>query len=78
MRLNGEITEIYEEGKENENELNLIPNTVCHSSALGFTQQVVVGYGLTSKKKKSFLQPKLECLARVEIPILANLFGSVK
>ncbi|CAN0920877.1 Inositol-tetrakisphosphate 1-kinase 2 [Linum grandiflorum] len=27
-------------------------------------QQVVVGYALTSKKKKSFLQPKLEVLAR--------------
>ena len=28
------------------------------------TQKLVVGYALTSKKKKSFLQPKLEVLAR--------------
>lgn len=27
-------------------------------------QKLVVGYALTSKKKKSFLQPKLEILAR--------------
>lgn len=27
-------------------------------------QKLVVGYALTSKKKKSFLQPKLEVLAR--------------
>ena len=28
------------------------------------TQKLVVGYALTPKKKKSFLQPKLEVLAR--------------
>ncbi|GMH13575.1 hypothetical protein Nepgr_015416 [Nepenthes gracilis] len=78
MRLNGETTEIdEEEGKDCENELkNSIPDSESLSIAPGFTQQVVVGYALTSKKKKSFLQPKLEFLARCKgilfVPIDPN------
>ncbi|GAB4853401.1 Inositol-tetrakisphosphate 1-kinase 4 [Ancistrocladus abbreviatus] len=76
MRLTGEITEIDGEGKESQKELNSIPDPGSLSITLGFTQQVVVGYALTSKKKESFLQPKLECLARNKgillIPIDVN------
>lgn len=35
-----------------------------HQPLLQQQQKLVVGYALTSKKKKSFLQPKLEVLAR--------------
>ncbi|GMN52415.1 hypothetical protein TIFTF001_021563 [Ficus carica] len=49
MRLNGEI---HGENGEDEEEQNYHP------------QKLVVGYALTSKKKKSFLQPKLLALAR--------------
>ncbi|KAJ4716095.1 Inositol-tetrakisphosphate 1-kinase [Melia azedarach] len=49
MRLNGEISDHEEEEEE------------CGSLQ---PQKLVVGYALTSKKKKSFLQPKLEVLAR--------------
>ncbi|KAF5739823.1 hypothetical protein HS088_TW12G01034 [Tripterygium wilfordii] len=53
VRKNGE------EGDHREEEATLIE--------LGFPEPakpVVVGYALTSKKTRSFLQPKLECLAR--------------
>lgn len=30
-------------------------------------KKLVIGYALTSKKKKSFLQPKLEVLARYQV-----------
>lgn len=52
MRLNGEISCWNEEQRENE------------SGALVSPPKLVVGYALTSKKVKSFLQPKLEGLAR--------------
>ncbi|KAK0582100.1 hypothetical protein LWI29_021487 [Acer saccharum] len=52
MRLNGEVSHKEEEEGEKENG-NLLPQKV-----------VVVGYALTSKKKKSFMQPKFEVLAR--------------
>eukprot|EP00262_Sarcandra_glabra_P013166 TRINITY_DN3595_c0_g1_i1.p1 TRINITY_DN3595_c0_g1~~TRINITY_DN3595_c0_g1_i1.p1 ORF type:complete len:348 (+),score=55.32 TRINITY_DN3595_c0_g1_i1:353-1396(+) len=60
MRLNGEISYRNEEEKENEMTLQ------SYSISGGFPQQqkLVVGYALTSKKVKSFLQPKLEGLAR--------------
>ncbi|KAK6945940.1 Inositol-tetrakisphosphate 1-kinase, N-terminal [Dillenia turbinata] len=48
MRLNGEIS--YEDEGEVERESE--------------TQKLIVGYALTSKKKKSFLQPKFESFAR--------------
>lgn len=65
MRLNGELPPCYdgraegEENGENERELNSIVS-------VGISQppKLVVGYALTSKKKKSFLQPKLVVLAR--------------
>lgn len=51
MRLNGEISSGEEEEKQT--------GTTTFSS-----QKVVVGYALTSKKKKSFLQPSFTGLAR--------------
>ncbi|XP_077233982.1 inositol-tetrakisphosphate 1-kinase 3-like isoform X2 [Tasmannia lanceolata] len=60
MRLNGEISYMNEEEKENDR------NLPSFSISGGFPAQRthVVGYALTSKKIKSFLQPKLEGLAR--------------
>ncbi|GKV26551.1 hypothetical protein SLEP1_g35835 [Rubroshorea leprosula] len=58
MRLNGEISdweeEEEEENRESENNMQAFPQQ----------QKLVVGYALTLKKKKSFLQPKFERLAR--------------
>ncbi|XP_070663414.1 inositol-tetrakisphosphate 1-kinase 4-like isoform X4 [Malus domestica] len=65
MRLNGELPPCYdgraegEENGENERELNSIG-----SVGISLPPKLVVGYALTSKKKKSFLQPKLVVLAR--------------
>lgn len=52
--------------KNNEDEIEIDDETVSkpYSIGGGFSQLVVVGYALTSKKVKSFLQPKLERLAR--------------
>ncbi|XP_010691534.2 inositol-tetrakisphosphate 1-kinase 3 isoform X1 [Beta vulgaris subsp. vulgaris] len=63
MRLDEERMEI---GNEEERMSDLEMNPVSNSGSLasGFSQQVVVGYALTSKKKQSFLQPKLEVIAR--------------
>ncbi|KAI6701522.1 hypothetical protein NL676_015846 [Syzygium grande] len=58
MRLTGEISSEDEEEKEER-----VDSHVCPSS-LHVDDKVVVGYALTSKKKKSFLRPKLEGLAR--------------
>ncbi|KAG9440003.1 hypothetical protein H6P81_020168 [Aristolochia fimbriata] len=60
MRLNGEISFRNEEEKDKERNLQ------SYSISGGFPapQNLVVGYALTSKKTKSFLQPKLEGLAR--------------
>ncbi|XP_014512106.1 inositol-tetrakisphosphate 1-kinase 3 isoform X3 [Vigna radiata var. radiata] len=52
MRLNGEIS-------SGEDEKEKQPGTTTFSG-----QKVVVGYALTSKKKKSFLQPSFTSLAR--------------
>ncbi|GLT98088.1 hypothetical protein SLE2022_156100 [Rubroshorea leprosula] len=58
MGLNGEISdweeEEGEENRESENNMQAFPQQ----------QKLVVGYALTLKKKKSFLQPKFERLAR--------------
>ncbi|KAJ8769077.1 hypothetical protein K2173_024073 [Erythroxylum novogranatense] len=54
MTLNGEISL-----EEEENQVTVAPLSVEQPQKL-----VVVGYALTLKKKKSFLQPKLETLAR--------------
>jgi hypothetical protein len=56
MRLNGEISS----GEEEE--------VIMEKSEVGTTpflgQKLVVGYALTAKKKKSFLQPNFIALAR--------------
>ncbi|KAL1355435.1 inositol-tetrakisphosphate 1-kinase 4 isoform X3 [Arachis hypogaea] len=54
MRLNGEISHREGEGEGEEEAENEV----------GSSQKVVVGYALTSKKKKSFLQPKFLSFAR--------------
>ena len=59
MRLNGEI---HGENGEDEEEQSYHP------------QKLVVGYALTSKKKKSFLQPKLLALARYAIYIYMYIY----
>ncbi|KAF3434531.1 hypothetical protein FNV43_RR21616 [Rhamnella rubrinervis] len=59
MRLNGENLS----GREEEEEMDSLNYSV---GGVGFpqSQNLIVGYALTSKKKKSFLQPKLVGLAR--------------
>ncbi|OAY45385.1 inositol-tetrakisphosphate 1-kinase 2 isoform X1 [Manihot esculenta] len=56
MRINGEISP---QEDEEIGEVKTTPLSVQQLQKL-----VVVGYALTSKKRKSFLQPKLEVLAR--------------
>ncbi|KAF8034897.1 hypothetical protein BT93_C1047 [Corymbia citriodora subsp. variegata] len=58
MRLSGETSSEDEEEKETQVNPHICP------SSLNVDHEMVVGYALTSKKKKSFLQPKLEGLAR--------------
>ncbi|OVA07349.1 Inositol-tetrakisphosphate 1-kinase [Macleaya cordata] len=64
MRFNGEIS--YRDDEEEEEERENENNLQSYSIGVGFPQpqKLIVGYALTSKKKKSFLQPKLEGLAR--------------
>lgn len=62
MRLNGEITHLLNEEVEEEEAEETVP--VTSLSPPPPLQKLVVGYALTSKKVKSFLQPKLEGLAR--------------
>ena len=69
MRLREEKTCRNGDGGEEEEEgdVNMGQNQRCQVLNSGFPSQnrlVVVGYALTSKKIKSFLQPKLEGLAR--------------
>ncbi|KAL9257441.1 hypothetical protein AKJ16_DCAP06266 [Drosera capensis] len=68
MRLEGEITEFVGEDEVNcdGNELiSISKRAELIAVSVGLSQQqVVVGYALTSKKQRSFLQPKLEILAR--------------
>ncbi|GAV78805.1 Ins134_P3_kin domain-containing protein [Cephalotus follicularis] len=66
MRLNGEICQKEEEDKR-VSELNNKAESLHSMIGVEFPQpkqKMIVGYALTSKKKKSFLQPKLEVLAR--------------
>ncbi|KAK2458440.1 Inositol 1,3,4-trisphosphate 5/6-kinase family protein [Trifolium repens] len=58
MRLNGEISS----GEEEEEEVIMEKSEVGTTPFLG--QKLVVGYVLTAKKKKSFLQPNFIALAR--------------
>lgn len=71
MRMIGEIP--FEEEKEqirNDGEVGdnkkmvALPHKKCTPPVVPALKLVVVGYALTSKKIKSFLQPKLEGLAR--------------
>lgn len=63
MRINGEISP---QEDEEIGEVKTTPLSVQQLQKL-----VVVGYALTSKKRKSFLQPKLEVLARYTLPSLS-------
>lgn len=58
MRLKGEISLWGEEEEEEKEESDVIMQVFPQQ------QKLVVGYALTLKKKKSFLQPKFERLAR--------------
>lgn len=74
MRMRGEIAYCKEEEKEKEvikegelEEQKMVAQMRYTAVAVGggfSPAPVVVGYALTSKKIKSFLQPKLEGLAR--------------
>lgn len=65
MRLNGEISDIEEiEEEEREESEAVIRACSIGDGLLPLKQNLVVGYALTSKKKQSFLQPKLVALAR--------------
>ncbi|KFK30006.1 hypothetical protein AALP_AA7G205500 [Arabis alpina] len=64
VRLEGEnmvVPEEEDEEKVSETETETASFQMIQQP---FQQKLVVGYALTSKKKKSFLQPKLEVLAR--------------
>lgn len=64
MRVIGEMgnKEKDEEEKGRDAELNIQSSADSVGSPL--QQELIVGYALTSKKKKSFMQPTLEGLAR--------------
>lgn len=68
--MRGEIAYIKEEEKEEEEAEEMMAAQRKYTAAVvggGFPPDmkvVVVGYALTSKKIKSFLQPKFERLAR--------------
>ncbi|KAL5705921.1 hexokinase [Ranunculus cassubicifolius] len=65
MRLEGEIDYRSEEEEEEEEIMDNETKTMsCSIVPQQEKKQLVVGYALTSKKTKSFLQPKLEKLAR--------------
>lgn len=53
--------EVEEEEEEEEREMEMV---AAHGSPQQQMKLMVVGYALTSKKTKSFLQPKLVGLAR--------------
>lgn len=63
--MKGEIVG-YKRGVEEEEEINTEENQteMVGGGLVQSKKTIVVGYALTSKKTKSFLQPKLECLAR--------------
>ncbi|KAI4298603.1 hypothetical protein L6164_032141 [Bauhinia variegata] len=63
MRLNGEISREEEEEERKGEEVNSVRYSIG-GSGFQHSQKMVVGYALTSKKKKSFLQPKFIGLAR--------------
>lgn len=74
MRLNGEISSGREEEEEDmDGEMNALNYSI---GGVGFpqSQRLIVGYALTSKKKKSFLQPKLVGLARYVIKPICPFF----
>lgn len=63
MRLEGENLVPPQRGGDGEVVNETVPFHV-ERPLFQQTQKLVVGYALTSKKKKSFLQPKLEYMAR--------------
>ncbi|KAG2244079.1 hypothetical protein Bca4012_015596 [Brassica carinata] len=63
MRLEGENL-VVPHGGDGEVVNETVPFRVERPLFQQQTQKLVVGYALTSKKKKSFLQPKLEYMAR--------------
>ncbi|KAL2324303.1 hypothetical protein Fmac_023361 [Flemingia macrophylla] len=65
MRLNGEISSGEEEEEEEEEEAaEAEEEKQAGTTTSPSPHKVVVGYALTSKKKKSFLQPTFTALAR--------------
>lgn len=70
MRLNGEIEipcyddEVEDEAKDRDEDKEEELGSIVSAEFSQPPTKLVVGYALTSKKKKSFLQPKLIGLAR--------------
>lgn len=70
MRLNGEIEipcyddEVEDETKDRDEDEEEELGSIVSAEFSQPPTKLVVGYALTSKKKKSFLQPKLIGLAR--------------
>ncbi|GAB4839255.1 Inositol-tetrakisphosphate 1-kinase 3 [Ancistrocladus abbreviatus] len=65
------LMEEEEEGKrvfEREEDMKMVSSDSYYAIRRSFPQplKLVVGYALTSKKTQSFLQPKLECVARLK------------
>jgi hypothetical protein len=82
MRLNGENGEEEEEGVKVVESLNSQAYSIGVEFSQPQSQKLVVGYALTPKKKKSFLQPKLLSLAGynlthiVSFPYIPSKFTS--
>lgn len=84
MRLNGEISEDIDDDDDKEEREEPEAEALMKACSIGtdesvfealmkaeaLTQNLVVGYALTSKKKQSFLQPKLLSLARYIVIIV--------
>ena len=66
MRLHGDVSDDEEEDAAMDPELlsSSSPNGAATAAAAVVAPRLVVGYALTKKKVKSFLQPKLLLLAR--------------
>ncbi|KAF2534800.1 hypothetical protein F2Q70_00010496 [Brassica cretica] len=72
MRVEEEEDNMVPQGNEADGEMVLDTASSQHQE-----EKLVIGYALTSKKKQSFLQPKLEVLARFSMLVGRNLFVSM-
>eukprot|EP00268_Persea_americana_P042884 TRINITY_DN4297_c1_g1_i13.p1 TRINITY_DN4297_c1_g1~~TRINITY_DN4297_c1_g1_i13.p1 ORF type:complete len:125 (-),score=21.75 TRINITY_DN4297_c1_g1_i13:2218-2592(-) len=66
MRFNHEISPTNSAEKDKDKDMDGVNSSFCIDGALPaqIQQKIIVGYALTLKKTKSFMQPKLQVLAR--------------